>query len=232
MKSKSLINTNVNEKVNSINKAYKQAQNKASFVNDKGVNKQIARDVMVNAIKQSDTTKGLILTLPFIHCLIERQILAEVSKKYSFLGCEQEPDVYNKMLMTIAKNNLPISTHKGTIGEKIRQAKANEYSHLILDYCGQLGTTHEDIRIAMLNNIVEINGTIAITLNKRITPKTEEIYELMERLNPQTDKTISRSEHCLKTLINRIGGFNYAIESTLNYHDTANMILVIVRRIA
>ncbi len=211
----------------------KTNKKRINFKNDKGENKQKARDLMVSSIANSNTTKGTILTLPFKHCIIEQQILKQVSKKYKFLGCEIDSGVYNEMLITIAKNNLPISTHKGTIGDKIRQAKTNEYSHLVLDYCGQLGTAHDDIKVCIENDIVELDGTILITLNKRITPGTEGIYELMERLNPRTDTNeLTRCEHALRTFINRIGGVKYAIEAVLNYHDTTSMILMVVRRIA
>jgi len=205
---------------------------KEKFQNVKGEKKQVARDLMVKSIVQSEISKGTILTLPFIHCKIEQQLINIVGKKYNFLGCENDPIVYNQMLMTIAQNNLPISTHKGNIKDKINIANENEYSHLILDYCGQLGTTHEEIKTAIENNIVQVGGVIAITLNKRITPNTEFIYELMEKLNPRTkEDEDTRCEHALRTFINRIGGLNYAIESVLNYHDTTSMILMIVRRI-
>jgi len=48
----------------------------------------------------------------------------------------------------------------------------------------------------------------------------------------QDNNDTTRCEHAITTFINRIGGMKYAIEATLNYHDTTSMILIIVRRIA
>ena len=206
---------------------------KGKFANQDGENKELARIKMVKAIKNSNTSKNPILTLPCSDCVIEMKILNEISKKYRFMGCELDSKVYNKMLMTIAKNNLPFDTHKGKIGDKIREAKPNQYSHLILDYCGTLGTAHEDIKFAIDNDIVEIDGTIAITLNKRISG-SEDIYNLMERLNPSlpSDNDETRFVKACRTFLTRIGSYKYAIEDVFNYKDTAAMVLIIVRRIA
>ena len=236
LKSKEIVPpTSKSEAIKNIGKIIKKfnKHGKDKFHNAKGEKKQLARETMVNAIENSRASKGTILTLPYKHCIIEKMILDRVSKRYNFMACELDQKVFNAMLMTIAKNNLPMNVHRGGIGEKIEQAKENEYSHLILDYCGQLGTFHKEIQMAIEKNIVEVDGTISITLNKRITPNTEYIYEKMEQLNPrQVKNELTRTEHALRTFINRVGGMGYAIESTLNYHDNTSMILMIVRRIS
>ena len=230
-----VIKNNVDVQINKLNKLTNKLTTKVEtdFKNISGDEKDKARKLMVKTIKESERSPKPILTLPFEDCLIEQKLLSEVSKKFTFLGCERKSPVYNKMLMTIANNNLPINTYKGLIGDKIKEATTNQYSHLLLDYCGQLGTAHVDINHAISFDIVEVGGTIAITLNKRITPGTESIYELMEKLNPQTTTSEdTRTEHALRTFINRVGGFKYSIEDVLSYYDTSSMILMIVRRIA
>jgi hypothetical protein len=230
-----VIKNNVDVQINKLNKLTNKLTTKVEtdFKNISGDEKDKARKLMVKTIKESERSPKPILTLPFEDCLIEQKLLSEVSKKFTFLGCERKSAVYNKMLMTIANNNLPINTYKGLIGDKIKEATTNQYSHLLLDYCGQLGTAHVDINHAISFDIVEVGGTIAITLNKRITPGTESIYELMEKLNPQTTTSEdTRTEHALRTFINRVGGFKYSIEDVLSYYDTSSMILMIVRRIA
>ena len=202
------------------------------FMNSKGAKKEKAREKVIQAIISNFSNNKYILSLPFQDCIIEKKLM-DISHNYTFLGCESDIPTYNNMLKTIAENNLPISTHRGTIGEIIRKAQENEFSDVILDYCGQLNKNSEDIRLAIERNIVEVGGTISITLNKRITPNTEEIYELMEKLNPKNDTDeMTRCEHAIRTFINRVGGLKYAIIDTLNYHDTASMFLIIIKRIA
>lgn len=204
------------------------------YSNSNGANKQIARDKMEKAILASKSFVKSILTLPFQDCKMERQLLTNVSPKLKFLGCEMIDETYNNMLMTIAKNNLPISTHKGMIGEVIREAKANQFSNIILDYCGQFATYADDIKIAMENFIVGVNGAICITANKRIHVSTFGFYEQMEKLNPPFNLTEdTRCVHGMITFINRIAGMNYSIEEKFDYNDGQgrNMVLIIVRRI-
>ena len=222
-----------NIETKAISKLMSVSDKMGKFVNKQGVGKGNAREIMEKAVAKGNTKKFNILTLSAAECKIEQLILNNVSKKYKFVSCEENEAVYNKMLITIATNNLPISTHRGTFMDKIEQAQANEYSDLLMDYCGQFGTKHEDIKLAMDKDIVEVGGSICITLNKRISDGTFAMYELMEKLNPRTDKNdITRCEHSLLTFINRVGGMKYAVETVYHYHDTASMILVIVRRIA
>jgi hypothetical protein len=130
-----------------------------TYNNTDGVKKQEARNIIEKAIIASKLFEKPILTLPFEECKLEMQLLKNVSENLRFLGCEMIDETYNKMLMTIASNNLPISTHKGKIGDIILEARENQFSNLILDYCGQFGTYQNDIKTAMENNIVEVNGS-------------------------------------------------------------------------
>jgi hypothetical protein len=226
------IDTIVNKIDNTMSAYQKKVSNGTNtYTNQNGVRKQEARNIMVNAIR----TKGVILSLPCSDCTIEQQILNN-SPSTKFVGCEYESETYFKMLVTIAEKKLPfVELYHGKISDKINEAKIDQYSNLILDYCGQLGTTHEDIKKAIEKDIMQVNGAMCITLNKRISFGTEYIYEKMELLNPRTSNdTDTRCEHTLRTFINRIGGLKYAIEDVFNYRDKdkANMVLMIVRRIA
>lgn len=211
-----------------------------TFNNKGGTGKQKARNLIINAIKNSDTTKSKILTLPAEDFEIEKLLFTQVSKKINFLMCESKPLIYKKL---IAKANnfftrMP-AYYCGFIGDKIYEARENEYSHLILDYCGQIASFADEILFAMNNKIVEVDGTISLTFNKRITgTQSKKFVELMELLNPQTLKSKTnvikdepRTEHSILTFFNRNGGMNYAIENVFSYKDTAAMFLVIIRRI-
>lgn len=202
-----------------------------TFKNDKGVGKEVARTFIYEAINANKSESKLILSLPSHTCAIEKKILAK-TKRFSFIGVELDENVYWKMAANIVKNRLPITPFLGTMGDKIAEARTNQYAHLILDYCGQLHSFAEEIMLAMRNNIVEVNGTISITLNKRISGNGRTFADFIQKLNPQHDTSICESEHLVRTFINRIGGYNYAIEKVLNYNDSASMILIIVRRIA
>ena len=206
------------------------------FLNDGGVKKQEAREMMVKYIIGSGILDGEILTLPNVKCIIEKMLLKK-SKKFEFQACELNEEVYNKMLLTIAEGKLPISVNRGGIAKKINEARENQYSHLILDYCGQLATFHKEIKHAIQKNIVRVGGTIHITLNKRISRGTEAFYERMETLNPPKEsnpklREDNRSEQCLNTFINRIGGDGYALKDTLPYKDKSSMVLMVIQRIA
>jgi hypothetical protein len=202
-----------------------------TFKNEDGVGKGVARIDMVTQILEISSKSKVILSLPSQTCAIEQAILKK-AKSFIFIGVEAKEEVYWKMAANIVQNRLPITPVLATMGEKIAEARTNQYAHLILDYCGQLHSFADEIMLAMRNNIVEVNGTISITLNRRISGKGRDFANFLQRLNPQHDTSIRETEHLLRTFINRVGGYNYAIEKVLNYHDKASMILIIVRRIA
>jgi hypothetical protein len=213
-------------------KVTKTPTSKGKFTNKKGVGKVKARKIMVDAITAIKLNNNFILTLPSDTCQIERDLLVQ-SKKFTFLGVEKDTDTYWAMVTKILKYRLPITAFNGTMGAKIAEAKTNQYGHLILDYCGQLPTFSDEIMLALRNNIVEVNGTISITLNKRLSGEEGRNFaNFLLKLNPQNDFKICEYEHLVRTFINRIGGYNYAIEKVFSYNDTNAMILVILRRIA
>lgn len=225
----------IKSKLDGVTSKYKQKMLLNTYSNSDGVNKQNARDKMEVAVLKSQLFEKPILTLPFKECKFEMQLLKNISSNLRFLGCEKDNDTYNNMLLTIAKNNLPISTHKGLIGEVINEARENQFGNLILDYCGQFASIFADIKTAMDNKIVCVKGTICITANKRIAGGTFDIYEQMEKLNPKSNlDEETRCVHTMKTFISRVGGFNYSIEEVFDYNDGRgkNMVLIIVRRLA
>lgn len=203
-----------------------------------------ARKIMVKHISESSASIGTILTLPHIEATIERGILNTVSNDFKFTGVECHEETYHKMLSFIAEHRLgtKISTRFATMGEVISEAKPNQYSHLILDYCGHITKIWKDIEFALVNNIVEVDGTIAITINKRFTPSP--ITKRLEAINPFDGKTKTRTENLLKTLIASVGGLRYDVIETFDYSDDkgkrtaenpkghgAWMLLMVVKRI-
>jgi hypothetical protein len=201
-----------------------------AFANSNGTKKEQAREVMVEAIRVSGLY-GKVLTLPYKYCNIELKLI-EVSKKFSFVGCETEPKVYFEMLRTVAKEQINMECSPNAIGEKIEVAHKDEYSHLLLDYCGQLNSFQNDIKMAMENDIVKVGGTISITLNKRKTVKGG-IEDDMNDLNPLGNTLGKEVENAILTFIRIVGGFKYSIETVMPYRDKGKgaMILVVVKRL-
>lgn len=224
-----------------------RTKKKTTYSNSDGLYKDVARWKIVEAIKNGKLQNRRILSLPADNCTIEGYLFEKVSKKINFVLCENNEQVYKKLLMNIinSKTRIPHSILSGSIGDEIYRSKENDYTDLILDYCGQIGTYHKEIEHAIKNNIVCVGGTISITLNKRISGGINggynmEFIEEMEKLNPNFDKKEgeSRTEPAVMTFLNRVCGMNYRIVEKYSYRDDGEdkrrspMILVIIRRVS
>ena len=234
LKRKNELNNDINSLSKLIDDDYTTKLN--SFSNKQGYEKEKTRIKIKNAIQNSGVGfDNPIISLPFEDLKMELKLLKEVSKKFKFIGCERDKQTYKNMLSNIIKNDLTINTYFGDIGELLLTRKKDSISHLILDYCGQFETYYKDLQYTIENDLVELNGIIALTFNDRISTSSRYIYELMEKLNPRTDMDEGKKViHSIKTFINRIGGLKYAIDEVFRYKDKekASMVLVIVKRIA
>ena len=198
---------------------------------------------MVKEIKKSGLTYGKILGLPACDFEIEKKIYNEVSQRFSYIGVEHKKDEFFKLLHNLAIEEFVMTPIFGSISDQIFKSKENELSHLILDYCGQLDTFAKEIIYAIQNNIVAINGTISITLNRRITLPSghsfaDTIYSDM--LGLRNIKEVEKGElvrTALNIFLQGICGLNYAIVETFEYRDDkkdkrgSNMVLAIVKRL-
>jgi hypothetical protein len=215
----------------------------SNFPNIKGEHKDEAREKIVSEIKKSGLKYGKILTLPASEFKIEKTIFDEVSQKFSYVGVEKEKDEFFKLLHNLAVKQFVMTPIYGSISEQIFKAKEDDFSHLILDYCGQLDSFAKEIIYAIQNNIVAKNGTIAITLNRRITLASgysfsDTIYSDM--LGLRNIKEVEKGNLvrvALNIFLERICGLNYAIIDTFEYCDMkgkkkgSNMVLAIVKRL-
>ena len=203
-----------------------------------GKGKSIARNLMLELILPNLT--GIpILSLCSHTCAIEKEVY-QINPDQKFDTAENDKDTFLGELKTIVDNQLTnINPYFGDIHDLILKANESQYSHLILDFCGQLGTTHNIIKSAFERNIVAVGGYIFITLNNRGGDKSEDIdfnnkiFSSLNILNPKGENDYtSPVEHALKTLVNRLAGFNYAIiGEPLKYTDTARMIMITVKRV-
>jgi hypothetical protein len=213
------------------------------YSNEDGVEKMKTRHIIVNTINSVKLPKRRFLSLSADNCLTEGMLYNQVSKRSKFVLCENHPETYRQLLLNIVKNKtiVPYAVLSCSIGEEIRRSRENDYTDLVLDYCGQIGTNHEDIEYAIKNNIVCVGGTISVTLSKRISGGVGGGYnmsfiEKMEKLNPNFKKQVgdNRTEPAVLTFFNRICGMNYEIVVNHPYKDTDKqaMMLVIIRRVS
>jgi hypothetical protein len=201
-------------------------------------NKEIARVRMVDAIANSGTSKGLILSLPNNNCFIEMDILQSVSHKYSFIGVENNEQTFIELQKKVMKEKLykNITPVYGDFSSQIYNRTENTYSHIIADYCGQLFTAAPELEYAMKNNIVEVNGTISITLAKRMHSAGNSFEKSVNKGNGKRPKGITKFEFHLNNFIKKFK--NYEVIDTFHYSDKKNdkkgqaMILKIVKRVA
>lgn len=200
------------------------------FLNVKGKKKMTSRQKQVNAVNRSPISNKTMLTLAHKDCLLEIELL-KTNPNLRFQSAEIIEETYHEQLATIIKHKLPISSHFGNLRELVECASENQYSHALMDFCCQISKVKDIVKMAIEKNIVEVNGLISLTVNKRISSDWNFVTK-MEQLNPPVNfDENTRTEHVIKTFINRIGGMGYAIEEVFNYRDTSSMILFIIRRI-
>jgi hypothetical protein len=222
--------------IDAINLKNKKKATKDEYGNIDGKGKNDARSEMIWAIIQSGLV-GVILTLPSLTCIIEKLLTqANNNKKelFSFIGVEMNDGVYNKMLTAISRMALNFeATYKKPISYVIDRARENEFKHIILDYCGQIGTYAEDIRKVLVNNLVEVGGTIHITLNLRLSGNDGIVLrKAMEKIVPYVkNDEYTRTHHLIRTFIQSIGMDNYEIINEFKYTDSSTMLLVILKRV-
>lgn len=223
-----LIETPVSKKLREL-KEQKEVKN--SFNNHDGVQKRIARDLVITEINDSNLV-GKVLGLPFKNATFERQLLSDVSKDFTFVGCEHNQETYFNMLQTVIDNRLPMSCINGELIDTINNSKRDEYAHIFADFCGQFDTYRKDIKTIFKNKLVKVGGIVAITLANRNSSKNSLISTLNE-LNPLDSIEGSSIECGVKTYLLKKAKFNFALTKVFTYKDDEkqSMILYILKRV-
>lgn len=225
--------------VKSITDGIIEAKTDNSYTNEGGENKEIARLKMTKYIANS-IANGLILSLPFSSCLIEKKILVE-KPNATFLGVERKKGTYLDLRATIRAEKLPIEAYHGDLGTKIYGKHENTYSHIIADYCGQLPTFSNEIEYAIRHKVVKVNGIIAMTFSKPIRGITEHskgILALGSTISNNPNDNRVDSDKATEAYINSIIGKDFQFVEIFNYTDPnpktgmgTPMTLVILKRI-
>ena len=203
----------------------------SDFSNFDGDGKLGARGRILLAIESAKIRVGKILTLPSSEWRMER-LLNSVSKRFSYIACENNVEYFKKMVAKsdwYGTNNV---CHQTSVGNLIFQAKEDEYSHLILDYCGRLESFQKEIKYACENNIVKKGGIIAVTLFKTRSsaPIISKLNQLHSDMSGQfvkmndNENAIKMFFHCLSALT------EFEVVEEFTYNDSSPMILVILKR--
>lgn len=229
----------INKRNNKLNKVPKVVA--GLFTHEKSpIKETFYRNPIIEKINQSSLKSGSIISLPAKDFTTEKRIFNEISKKFEFYCVEHNDDVYFKLLDNLAKNKFKMVVYPTELSRVLDNAKENSIAHLIADYCGQLHTYEKEITDAIRRNIVRVDGVIAITINKRITgAENHKFYDEMIALNgTEMHSNICKVEKAFKIFLERLCGFDYKLETYLDYHSKkpnggkcANMMLAIIRRI-
>ena len=223
------------------NKEVKEKINVSTFPHQKSVNKDIKyRDLVIKAIDKSTLRSGSIIGLPAENFKTEQRIYNEVSTNFQFFGVEKEDKVYYELLKNLGLSKFKMVVYPTELENILNGATENSIAHLIADYCGQLHTYQNELTNAVRNNIIMIDGIIAITINKRITgAENHKFYDEMISLNEtEVFNDNCKVEKAFNVFLQRLCGFNYRLETCIDYWSEkenggkgANMMLAIIRRV-
>lgn len=225
----------------SINKRYNKKVVSGVFTHEESIVKEVLyRNPIIEKITQSSLKNGVIVSLPAKKFITEKRIFNEISKNFDFIGVERNDDIYYELLKNLSKNQFKMVVYPTDLSKVLTEMKENSVSHLIADYCGQLHTHEKEITDAIKRNIVKVDGVITITINKRITgAENHKFYDEMISLNnTEMYNHLSKVEKAFKIFLERLCGFDYKLETYLDYHSNksnggkcANMMLAIIKRV-
>jgi len=222
-----LIDTNKAKKDNDTEKIVELMDKKV------GNSKGNARNYIERAILLSGVLSGKILSLPCVEWFIEKSLLEDVSDEFKILGAEIDNNVYRRSGMTLFNSPLLskcCSLINTKIGELICKGVENEFAHLILDYCGGFSKFANEIKFAMTNKIVEVNGTISMTFSARALGDYGRLILATYGIT-ECDNKNETAMRLFVDSINILSDAQYKVETIFPYRDTETMILVIVKRI-
>jgi len=138
-----------------------------TFTNVKGENKEIARQYIVDAIRNTKRKSGEVLSLPASDAIIERKLYKH-NKSLTYTLCERDKHEFEKLMNNCRNTFLHNSKfYCGDIGNVILSAERNQYLHIILDYCGTVSTFEYEIQRIFEKGLIQVGGTLSITLSKR-----------------------------------------------------------------
>jgi hypothetical protein len=192
-----------------------------TYNNTDGIEKENGRTKIVNRVATSGLT-GTILTLPYMYCKLEKQIL-DVTTDYNFLGVEREEPTYKAMKQRIKIDELPIETYLGSISDKIYNVQRETYAHAILDYCGMISSFNLEIEYFLRQKLVPIKGTLHVTFSVNLRANGgvhDRVKDLGNVINNSKNDLRTNSEIAIRSFFDKVTGFDYRIDELYFYRDT------------
>jgi hypothetical protein len=216
----------------------KEAKN--TYQNYHGSGKEVARDLIADAIMDTKRQSSNVLTLPADEWIMEKNIIYK-KHGYKFTAVERDKDTYKQMIRNLALDdnllNSVICTVNKTIGEVVANDKEDTYSSAILDYCGFIDSFYNEINDMLKRNLVKKGGYVAITLaeNDRVIDNP---LQASSRTNTYIQNCCVEGEEVngakvTNDLVNILvyNNVGYKIVKKYSYKDTkTKMLLFIIKR--
>jgi hypothetical protein len=196
--------------------------------------KDLARNRMVDWVIKSGVV-GLCYGFPHLKCILEMMILKFIPEM-TYFGVECKEKIYKTALSIIRVEKLPIKLNKGRSIEFLINAKRDTFAHLLLDYCNTLPSNYNEISLVIKNDLVQVNGIIAITFSRVLRNGTGDINNMWANFGNVITNDTERDMRVSCDVSNHAMIFNlvnerYVVREFFNYQSKSPMCLAIIQRI-
>ena len=212
---------------------------KNTYSNYCGSGKEKARNLIAEAIMQTNCRSSNILTLPADMWIMEKNILRQ-KFGYKFTAVERDKETYQRMIRNLIADTQLFDSVTSTANKSISEVIVNDgedtYSSAILDYCGFVDTFLDEINDVMKRNLIRKGGYIAITLseNDRVLNNSLHTNNYSNKYIKNCCADEKKNGEDVTTDLIKFSVFNhsdYKIVKKHNYRDKkANMLLFIIKR--
>lgn len=209
-----------------------KAESENTFANKNGKNKDDARIKMTHHVSTSGVY-GVVGTLPHEDWEIEQMIEA-IAPGNSYLGVERKLKTHKiakSNLRKLKKTGFMGSTHFGDMSQILYGKNEGTYAHLLLDYCGNLVTFRKEIEYAINNNLLQVNGVMAVTISKPIRGFDSDSNWLFDLAPLNNADARCDSERAIETYFSKVTGFTHQVMEYFFYRDSYPMALIIIKRV-
>lgn len=207
------------------------------FDEDKGFggkSKIAARQIMSDwALKSGVVGKSF----SFTHKEAElEQVILKDMPKMTFLSVDKDIEIIKEMKKTKKRLELPLDIRHAEAIDVLRKVEPNELAHAFLDFCCQLHTASMEIRQVLDNDLVQVNGIVAITVSKTVRVDSKGYwFRLWKNFTEITSNQVedNRTTSDIANVMHLVLLMNerYTIREVFNYHDTSAMTLFVLQRV-
>ena len=207
------------------------------FDEDKGFggkSKIAARQIMSDwALKSGVVGKSF----SFTHKEAElEQVILKDMPKMTFLSVDNDIEIIKAMKKTMKRLELPLDIKHAEAIDVLRKVEPNELAHAFLDFCCQLHTASMEIRQVLDNDLVQVNGIVAITVSKTVRVDSKGYWfrlwkNFTEIISNQVEDNRTTSDIANVMHLALLMNERYTIREVFNYHDTSPMTLFVLQRV-